>query len=394
MASKSAADIAFYLSDGGTESFSYSYIGNTTEGLEAQIAAITVPIILMLILIVGLVGNSIVIYVILKAGHGRVKSATNSYIINLAITDISFLVCCVPGTASMYAWKEWMFGDFMCKLVFFMMHAAAQATCLTLTAMSVDRYQAIVRPLKSMQNRSTKMVSVIIIIIWIFSFVTASPVFIFSKMGTHSFYIDVHLCVEDWPAYQTLFPAYALYCFIMMYLLPLAVISLCYLGVLIKVWDQVMPGLDGAHLQYRAKEVRQRRHVTWMVLAVVMTFAFCWLPLYICNIWQRFSRENFPETVPMYIFKLFGIILVYTNSCVNPFIYSFMGENFRRYFRRACPFLCKEKNHRFQVAGSRRTGTTVIDEQPMVDMRVGSTLSDTDQKVSVSFDELSKSATK
>lgn len=153
-------------------------------------------------------------------------------------------------------------------------------------------------------------------------------------------------------------------------------------------------GLDGAHLQYRAKEVRQRRHVTWMVLAVVMTFAFCWLPLYICNIWQRFSRENFPETVPMYIFKLFGIILVYTNSCVNPFIYSFMGENFRRYFRRACPFLCKEKNHRFQVAGSRRTGTTVIDEQPMVDMRVGSTLSDTDQKVSVSFDELSKSATK
>lgn len=124
MTSKSAADIAFYLSDGGTESFSYSYIGNTTEGLEAQIAAITVPIILMLILIVGLVGNSIVIYVILKAGHGRVKSATNSYIINLAITDISFLVCCVPGTASMYAWKEWMFGDFMCKLVFFMMHVS------------------------------------------------------------------------------------------------------------------------------------------------------------------------------------------------------------------------------------------------------------------------------
>lgn len=154
-----------------------------------------------------------------------------------------------------------------------------------------------------------------------------------------------------------------------------------------------MAGLDGAHLQYRAKEVQQRRHVTWMVLVVVLVFAFCWLPLYVVNIWQRVSGENFPQTYPVYTFKVFANVLAYSNSCVNPFIYSFMGENFRRYFRRACPFLCKETNRKLFVGNSRRTGTTVVDEQPMIDMKMGnSTLSDTDQKVSVSVDELSKSA--
>ena len=84
-----------------------------------------IPSILMVILIVGFVGNSLVVYVILKAGHGRVKTATNCYIVNLAITDLCFLFCCVPWTATIYAWNEWKFGLFMCKFVFFMMHVSS-----------------------------------------------------------------------------------------------------------------------------------------------------------------------------------------------------------------------------------------------------------------------------
>lgn len=36
---------------------------------------------------------------------------------NLATTDIIFLVCCVPFTATLYPLPSWIFGDFMCKLV-------------------------------------------------------------------------------------------------------------------------------------------------------------------------------------------------------------------------------------------------------------------------------------
>lgn len=39
---------------------------------------------------------------------------------NLAATDIIFLVCCVPFTATLYPLPGWIFGNFMCKFVAFL----------------------------------------------------------------------------------------------------------------------------------------------------------------------------------------------------------------------------------------------------------------------------------
>ncbi|KAK7944699.1 hypothetical protein WMY93_000427 [Mugilogobius chulae] len=69
-------------------------------------------------MLVGLVGNSLVIYVITK--HRQMRTATNFYIANLAATDIIFLVCCVPFTATLYPLPGWIFGNFMCKFVAFL----------------------------------------------------------------------------------------------------------------------------------------------------------------------------------------------------------------------------------------------------------------------------------
>ncbi len=87
-----------------------------------QISAWLVPLLFGLITICGVVGNLLVIYVICR--HGSMKTVTNYYIINLAITDIAFLVCCAPFTASLYAVPEWIFGRFLCKFVFYMMQVS------------------------------------------------------------------------------------------------------------------------------------------------------------------------------------------------------------------------------------------------------------------------------
>lgn len=36
---------------------------------------------------------------------------------NLAATDVTFLLCCVPFTALLYPLPAWVLGDFMCKFV-------------------------------------------------------------------------------------------------------------------------------------------------------------------------------------------------------------------------------------------------------------------------------------
>lgn len=51
---------------------------------------------------------------------------------NLAATDIIFLLCCVPFTATLYPLPGWIFGDFMCKFVAFLQQVsrAPQGTTL------------------------------------------------------------------------------------------------------------------------------------------------------------------------------------------------------------------------------------------------------------------------
>lgn len=39
---------------------------------------------------------------------------------NLAATDVTFLLCCVPFTALLYPLPAWVLGDFMCKFVNYM----------------------------------------------------------------------------------------------------------------------------------------------------------------------------------------------------------------------------------------------------------------------------------
>lgn len=53
---------------------------------------------------------------------------------NLAATDIIFLVCCVPFTATLYPLPGWIFGDFMCKFVAFL-----QQVCVHNGAFQVKR---------------------------------------------------------------------------------------------------------------------------------------------------------------------------------------------------------------------------------------------------------------
>ena len=112
----------------------------------ARVSAWLVPVIFGLITVCGVVGNSLVIYVICR--HGSMKTVTNYYIINIAITDIAFLVCCAPFTASLYALPQWIFGRFLCKFVFYMM----QVSSLTTANFSTLSYLALSRSKQLLQT--------------------------------------------------------------------------------------------------------------------------------------------------------------------------------------------------------------------------------------------------
>ena len=72
-----------------------------------------VPSIFGMTFTVGLIGNLLVIFVILR--NRTMKTVTNVFLVNLAVSDVLFLTFCAPFTATIYITKDWPFGEHMCK---------------------------------------------------------------------------------------------------------------------------------------------------------------------------------------------------------------------------------------------------------------------------------------
>ena len=103
--------------DNFTNGFNAS-AGNRTEPHGLGAVAYVMPTVCGVILLIGGVGNSLVIYIV--ARFSEMRTVTNYYIVNLAVTDLAFLVCCIPFTTINYLTYGWIFGKTMCTFVFYM----------------------------------------------------------------------------------------------------------------------------------------------------------------------------------------------------------------------------------------------------------------------------------
>ncbi|XP_069613201.1 G-protein coupled receptor 54-like [Ranitomeya imitator] len=313
-----------------------------------------VPFFFALIMLVGLIGNSLVIYVITK--HKQMRTVTNFYIANLATTDITFLVCCVPFTATLYPLPSWVFGDVMCRGVNYLQQVTAQATCITLTAMSVDRCYVTVYPLQSLRRRTPRLAMAISLGIWIGSIVLSVPCAMYQKLSTGYWYGPQTYCIEAFPtaAHQK---AFILYTFLAVYLLPLLTICVCYAFMLKRMSRPVVEPIDNSYqlsvqlLAERSEAVRAK--ISKMVVVIVLLFTICWGPIQLFILFQAFD-SNFQKSYETYKLKIFAHCMCYSNSSVNPFVYAFMGANFRKSFKKAFPFIFKTKAEVECITGAAR----------------------------------------
>ncbi|XP_071399368.1 KISS1 receptor b [Centroberyx affinis] len=310
---------------------------NQSAALEGQgppvlVDAWLVPTFFGLIMLVGLVGNSLVIHVVTK--HQQMKTVTNFYIVNLATTDILFLVCCVPFTATLYPLPSWVFGDFMCRLVNYLQQVTAQATCITLSAMSVDRCYVTVYPLQSLHHRTPRMALAISISIWIGSLLLSIPVALYQRLEAGYWFGPQTYCSEVFPSAH-LQKVFIIYSFLAVYLLPLLTITACYAFMLKRMGQPSVQPTDSIY-QLQAQSERAaavRARVSRMVVVMVALFLVCWGPIQVCILLQAFGLRSYV----LYKLKIWGHCMSYSNSSVNPLVYAFMGNNFRKAFKHAFP---------------------------------------------------------
>ncbi len=194
-----------------------------------------------------------------------------------------------------------------------------------LTVMSIDRYLAVVHPLRSSRWRQPRVAKTVNATVWAVSFIVVLPVVVFAGVLQ-----DDGNCSIVWPEPAEVWKAaFIVYTATVGFFGPLTVICLCYLLIVVKV--------RSSGRRVRATSIRRRkseRKITRMVVIVVAVFVFCWLPFYILNI------VNLLVLLPGEFRGLyyFVVVLSYANSCANPILYGVLSDNFKRGFRKA---LCR-----------------------------------------------------
>ncbi|XP_002730938.1 somatostatin receptor type 2-like [Saccoglossus kowalevskii] len=289
-------------------------------GADSRLEEIIIPIVFGFTCLLGIIGNSLVIYVILK--HNKMKTVANVYIMNLALADLLFMIM-IPFISYQQAMNMWPFGSAWCKISMAVdgMNQCTGIYCLT--AMAFDRYLAIVHPIKSLKRRTVRIAGAVNISIWVVAFVTVMPLWLYTKAVTIPG-TGISICAVDWP-YDTFGAVFLLYMFVFGLALPVVIITLCYLLMIKKLYVGVSP-LGESHTKKPTKKVAR------MVLTVIFVFVICWTPFYTIQFVGAFSDDDWRPDKTFYGFFYFALCLSYFNSCVNPLIYSFMSDNFRKCF--------------------------------------------------------------
>nr|XP_020445473.1 substance-K receptor [Monopterus albus] len=310
--------------------------GNETTGNQFQQPGWQVAlwaIAYLLIILVSIAGNITVIWIILA--HRRMRTVTNYFIVNLAFSDVSMATFNTLFNFVYALHNDWYFGLGYCRFQNFFPITAMFSSIYSMAAIAVDRYMAIIHPLKPrLSSTSTK---VVIVLIWIVAFALAFPQCYYSVTR---FYYPRTVCMVDWPddyggKHQL---SYQFAVIVLIYLLPLLVMLVTYSLVSQSLWGGHIPGEASDHYH---SQITAKRKVVKMMVVVVVTFALCWLPYHIYFILGSVNidiyKQHYIQQVYLTIFWL-----AMSSTMYNPIIYCCLNQRFRAGFRHAfawCPFI-------------------------------------------------------
>ncbi|XP_042572920.1 somatostatin receptor type 5-like [Cyprinus carpio] len=274
-------------------------------------------VIYLVVFIVGLTGNSLAIFVVLR--YTKMKTVTNMYILNLAVADELYILG-LPFLTTHNVLTYWPFGNFLCRILMWADSISQFTSTFCLTVMSIDRYMAVVHPIRSTRWRRPSVAKVINSMVWALSCLLTLPVIIYCDVQP-----ELNTCNLSWPEPRDVWStAFILYTAILGFFCPLLVICLCYLLIVIKVKSAgARAGLS--------KRRRSEKKVTRMVVIIVVVFALCWLPFFLLNILNLIS--TLPENGLVTGIYFLTVIMTYVNSCANPLLYGFLSDNFKRSFK-------------------------------------------------------------
>lgn len=337
---------------------------------------IVVPLSILytIIFITGVVGNVSTCIVISR--NKSMHTATNYYLFSLAISDLLLLISGLPPEIySMWSRYPYIFGETFCIMQGFAAETSANATVLTITAFTIERYVAICHPFKSHTMSKLSRAIRFVMGIWIVAVLCAIPQavsfgIVYEESENGHVFEENYVCSIKDMIVPKLFEISTMVFFVT----PLTAIIVLYIliglqlrsstvgpsrGNSVKLKHRVfkhaetnstqavviVDGENGEKEPQHPQDEEEGRknytgnsqatkHVVKMLVAVVVAFFICWAPFHAQRLLAIHGhRESHNMVTAFRILTYVSGILYYMSTSVNPFLYHIMSHKFREAFK-------------------------------------------------------------
>ena len=230
-----------------------------------------------LIFIVLLAGNTVIGIIVYKTQ--TMRKPINFFIVNTAMSDLLFPIIVIPPLILMLYIDSWLIGgplgQVSCKLGALLPDVSTAVSIQSLVLIAVDRFGAVVFPLRSLLI-SSKLCPFFILATWIVAIVVTFTEFFVNKLVE---YPEKLVCERHWN--EVFGESSSLENYLMSYMvvfnfIPLVLIAIFYIIIYLKLKSQKIPGEQSANAEQQRQQ--RERNVLKMAIAIVVGFAVCWLP--------------------------------------------------------------------------------------------------------------------
>ena len=294
-----------------------------------------------LFIIVSLAANSLIVMIVYKAPN--LRKPINYFIANMASSDLLFPLFLIPlSLSSLHTSCSFLIGgklgQALCKLVPFFGNVSIVVSTQNLILIAVDRFGAVVFPLRSPLIRS-KLCPFFILATWIVAVAVNSPdLFIFELVE----YPDRTSCVQKWNkafGESSSFASFVLAYYILFIYIPVPLLVILYSIIVIKLKTQAHPGEQSTNNQQQRK--RRNRNVLQMSIAIVTVFVLCWLPYNTNHLMIEYQDSSAHFSCSFQIYFVVTYFMIHAYCAINPIICFMFSSNYRQGVKRLmkCSFV-------------------------------------------------------
>ncbi|CAI9593891.1 unnamed protein product, partial [Staurois parvus] len=272
------------------------------------------------------------------------KTSAVVFMLNLAFADVLFVMLLPFKIIYRFSGNNWVIGEGTCRFVIVAFYCNMYCSILLMTCISVDRFLAVVYPIRSLLWRKVSRAWKICLFIWMVSIVFPVPLFI-RKLTIHIDQLNITTCFDmlGRKAVENFYFHYFTTLISIFFLLPLIITTFCYVAII--------RSLSSPKIESTFKKSRS----VFLCVTVLFEYIICFGPSNIVLLLKYINFDK-PFGDTMYFAYVISVTMSSISCCLDPVIYYFGSSKCQKYIYSLVCCGKTKADHKQTDSSSRTTG--------------------------------------